>query len=99
PAFGAWITAALVADMNRDSYPDLLFASQVSQGDQATLSLLLGNLSGVFDPAITLPYTASSNRAYPGLAVEDLNADGWPDCVASGAVQMLLWLGGPGGQL
>jgi hypothetical protein len=66
-----------VADFNRDGTPDIL--SLNSSG--SSMTVLLGNGDGTFQPGIT-----TSLGAYPqAFAIGDLNSDGIPDAVTNDA--------------
>jgi hypothetical protein len=71
PGVGVEPSAAVAYDINGDGIPDLEVANQ---GDD-TLSVLLGNGDGTFQPQVTLPLQA----APAALATGDLNGDGLPD--------------------
>ena len=61
--------AVVTADFNNDTVLDLAVANY---GDSSTVSVLLGNADGTFQPALT-----SATGVYPAsLAVGDFNADG-----------------------
>ena len=70
------------ADVNGDGKPDLVVASECSYTDciQGTVSVLLGNGDGTFQPAVT--YSSGGYYA-TAVAVADLNGDGKPDLVVS----------------
>jgi hypothetical protein len=67
--------AIVTADFNRDGKPDLATANNGAQG----VSLLLGNGTGGFRPAINL--TLGRSPAF--LLATDVNADGKPDLVTA----------------
>ncbi len=62
-------------DLNGDGIPDLVTANY---GDK-TVSVLLGNGDGTFQPQQTLPVSSNPSSA----AVADLNGDGIPDLIVS----------------
>ena len=69
--------AVATADFNNDSFADLALANY---GD-STVSVLLGNGDGSFDPAVSSPADAVGD-----LAVGDFNEDGRRDLVTLGSV-------------
>ncbi|MDE1160633.1 MAG: chitobiase/beta-hexosaminidase C-terminal domain-containing protein [Acidobacteriaceae bacterium] len=75
-----------VADLNGDGKQDIVIANN---GDE-TISVLLGNGDGTFQPGVTY----STNDFFPdGVAIADLNGDGRLDLVISnygGTVAVLL---------
>jgi len=78
--------AVLLGDLNGDGVPDLV----TSNYSGTTISVLLGNGDGTFQPHVD--YTVGS---FPfGMAMGDLNGDGIPDLAVaahnSSAVQVLL---------
>ena len=64
-----------VGDFNGDGKPDLAVSSYLAGEALGTLSILLGNGDGTFQPAVE--YMAPSNPIF--VAVGDFNADGRPD--------------------
>jgi len=67
-----------VADLNRDGLPDIAVANSESY----SVSILFqqsGN-PGSLKPAVSLPTAIKPN----GLAISDINADGWPDIAVGG---------------
>ncbi len=67
-----------VGDVNGDSKPDLVVANQCVDANCATgsVSVLLGNGDGTFQPAVT--YGSGGTNA-AAVTVADLNGDGKPD--------------------
>ena len=61
-------SSLVAADLNRDGFLDLLV-------DSAAVMLFMGNATGTFQEAVPIETTMR------GLAVADLNGDGWPDVV------------------
>jgi uncharacterized repeat protein (TIGR03803 family) len=68
-----------VADVNRDGKPDLLVANYCGNYC-STVSVLLGNGDGTFQPAVT--YNSGGTIAY-SIAVADVNRDGKPDLLVA----------------
>jgi hypothetical protein len=74
-----------VGDFNGDGHPDLA----VTNNDSNSVSILLGNGDGTFQPAINYAVGIAPH----GLAVGDVNGDGLPDVVVAnggGNVSVLL---------
>ncbi len=82
--------SVVVADVNRDGTPDLVFASQCligapcnyNEGDTGAVSVSLGNGDGTFQPPQT--YSSGGGTAY-SVAVADVNRDGKPDILVVNA--------------
>jgi hypothetical protein len=66
----------VVADLNGDGIPDIV-AANVFGNFCCSVSVLLGNGDGTFEPPQTIPVDASSFY----LAVGDVNGDGKPDLI------------------
>jgi hypothetical protein len=68
----------LVADVNQDSLPDIVFANEGNEAQESGAAIYLGNGKGDFsnDRRLDLPglYTA-------GVEVDDLNLDGYADVI------------------
>ena len=71
-----WVASA---DLNGDSYPDLVTANTTVTGATGTVSVLLNNKNGTFAPAVN--YTVGK-QPYQ-VAIGDLNGDGYPDLAAT----------------
>src|SRR5262245_31230586 len=91
--------AVTVADFNHDGKPDL---AVVSTGSQSSVSVLLGNGSGSFQPAVTTTVLngGAGNGNAQSVAVGDFNGDGLTDVAlstsgspANPAVEVLLGKG------
>jgi hypothetical protein len=75
PNTGAFPIAIAVADFNRDGLPDLAVLNNVN-GGTGSVTVLLGNGDGTFNPASASPATGIDPNA---LASGDFNGDGIPD--------------------
>ncbi len=79
---GVFTIFAAVADVNHDGKPDIILANYYggcTSGDcNGTVSVLLGNGNGTFQPAV--PYSLPAENP-DALAVADLNGDGKLDIV------------------
>jgi hypothetical protein len=84
---GGQTAGVAVADLNGDGRPDLI----VTNVDNGTVGVLLGNGDGTFQPAVT--YGSGGSEPF-SVAVADVNGDGHPDLVVansySGNVAVLL---------
>jgi hypothetical protein len=88
---GVYPTSVAVGDFNGDGIPDLAVANTGSTAANGSISLLLGQGDGTFQPALS--YDAGSQPA--AVAVGDFNGDGAPDlavpnAITSGTVTVLL---------
>jgi FG-GAP-like repeat/PKD domain/FG-GAP repeat len=79
-AVGRYSRSVVVADFNGDGHPDLATAS----ASDNNVSVLLGNGSGGFSPAIGSPFTVG--RDPESMAVGDFNGDGHPDLATANLV-------------
>jgi uncharacterized protein (UPF0548 family) len=70
-----------VADFNGDGIPDLAVANSAETGGKPSVSVLLGNGDGTFQPAVNY---AAGKGTY-SVAVADFNGDGIPDLVMANA--------------
>ena len=87
---GSYTNGVVVADFNNDGQLDLASASSSS----SSVSVLLGNADGTFQPA---EHSATDSDPQ-SLAVGDFNADGQPDLVTQYAAGVSVLLGnGTGG--
>src|SRR4029077_7385573 len=84
-------TAVAVADINGDGKPDLIVANQTSDPNNgfaaSTVSVLLGNGDGTFQPAVTY---ASGGSYLKSLTVADVNHDGKLDILAGNGCTLTL---------
>ena len=78
-AIGPFPTALAVADLNHDGRPDLVVACRNPNAGYSLL-MLPGQATGAFGPPAYYP--TSYQRSAEGLALADLNADGWPAALA-----------------
>ncbi len=80
---GGGLRSIAVADVSGDGKPDLLVASScrgVSDCSSGGVGVLLGNGDGTFQPGVTYSSGALYGR---GVAVGDVNVDGYPDVVVA----------------
>jgi hypothetical protein len=68
-----------IGDLNRDGYLDVATAVYVGNADRVTV------FYGTADGSLSAPYDVEvfGNNIPTDVAIGDLNADGWPDLVAS----------------
>jgi hypothetical protein len=69
----------VVADLNGDGVPDLVVVNHVGSFSAGSVSVLLGNGDGTFQPAIK--YDVGTGPS--SVAVADFNGDGIPDLVVT----------------
>jgi len=74
-AIGNWSHSVVIADVNGDGKPDLVFADSFSGA-----GVMLGNGDGTFQPEVRF---ASGGQEVSGVAVADLNNDGKLDIVVA----------------
>jgi len=84
PSFGTNFDGLAVGDFNRDGKLDLVLSGEAPDADAVLLTLLAGNGDGTFGPP-TVIYSGGgvSGGRGAGLAVADLNSDGFLDLVFS----------------
>jgi hypothetical protein len=82
-AVGRYPEAVTVRDVNGDGVPDLVVADFGGLSGTGSVSVLLGNGDGSFQPAVTYPTTGAETHS---VAVADVNGDGVPDLVAANFV-------------
>jgi hypothetical protein len=88
---GGGVTAAVLADVNRDGILDLVLGRQADSG---VITALLGDGAGGFGPGIETP----SFQAPISIAVGDVNRDGLPDLmIATGDLDGVLKFAGGAG--
>ncbi len=76
----------MVADFNRDGKPDIAGANNAILG---TVSVMLGNGDGTFQPALQFSAGANSRE----VAVGDFNRDGVPDLAVGNSTNVAVLLG------
>lgn len=94
---GQYASSVAVADVNRDGTPDLIASNWcVTSGDCAsgTISVLLGNGDGTFQPAVT--YGTGGQFSSP-VQIADLNKDGKLDLVVANMESIGVLLGNGNG--
>jgi microcystin-dependent protein len=78
---GAQPSAVVMADVNGDGIPDIVTLNFEYGGHSGSVSVLLGNGNGTFQPARSFSLPAAS---YPNsVAVADVNGDGKPDIITA----------------
>ncbi|HVI06756.1 MAG TPA: FG-GAP-like repeat-containing protein [Candidatus Binatia bacterium] len=74
-------TAVAIADLNGDGIPDVVVANDCASNsncNNGSLSVLLGNGDGTFQPAVSY---ISGGQGTLGLALADVNGDGFLDLI------------------
>jgi hypothetical protein len=72
-----------VLDVNGDGIPDIIVANQLGEANgDGSVAVLLGNGNGTFQTAVTYD---SAGITANGVAVADVNDDGYPDIVVGNA--------------
>ncbi len=74
---GAGTSGIVIADLNGDGNQDIAVTNFTAN----TVTILLGSGSGAFSPTTTVPLTANSGPR--GIAVGDVNGDGFPDLIVA----------------
>jgi hypothetical protein len=86
---GQFPLAVAVGDLNHDGKLDLVVvaAAELSDGTKGFVDVLLGNGDGTFQPAVVTPINSDFPavvNGYPvGIALADLNGDGYLDIVTT----------------
>jgi hypothetical protein len=84
PTGEKYVSALAVADVNGDGKPDVVVSDcasgQYTCGTNASVSVLLGNGNGTFQPALTY---SSGGVDSIGIALADVNGDGRPDILVA----------------
>jgi len=81
---GASPFSLAIADVDRDGHLDLVVANFSGQGGNTSrdaVNVLLGDGRGGFRPMKGSPFATGANPV--GVAVGDVNGDGWPDVVTA----------------
>ena len=73
---GSYTWSLAIADLNRDTIPDVVVLNRSGTSSPAVLGILLGRGDGILLPATTEATDSSSGGA---VAIADLNGDGIPD--------------------
>jgi Bacterial Ig-like domain (group 3)/FG-GAP-like repeat len=79
--------AIVVADVNGDGIPDLVFGDG-GMGGGGSVSVLIGRGDGTFNPEVNYPFPRSGGIT--SMVVTDLNGDGKLDIAAAGATVTIL---------
>ncbi len=69
-----------VADLNGDGKPDIVAATYFGANGQSSISVLLGNGDGTFQPAVAY---SPGGASVAGVVIADVNHDGIPDLLAA----------------
>ena len=77
--FGTDPNSIALGDVDGDGYPDIVAANTTSN----SISVLRTSATGTLSFTTNLDISGASATAASRLAVGDLNADGWPDIVAT----------------
>jgi len=90
---GDQATGVAIADVNGDGKPDVVVSSLGLGYANGVVSVLLGNGDGTFQAPVTYP---SGGYQTTGIAVADVNGDGYPDVLTASQCAEAAYCGMPG---